>query len=102
MTPSQSARDLVGIYARSWNNVWAVGTGGRQDEGGPTVVLHYNGHTWARVALDASSGDPEQVIPDGSGGLWIPSRVGAGGPFQMLRYSGGHLKVVAVPGGGCG
>jgi hypothetical protein len=90
---------LVGIYARSWNSVWALGTGGRQDELGPTVLLHYNGHNWARVALDASSGDPEQVIPDGSGGLWIPSQK-SGGAFQMLRYSGGHLNVVAVPGGG--
>lgn len=95
-----SHSSLVGIYARSSKNVWAIGTGGREDEGGPTVLLHYNGHNWVRVALDASSGDPEQVIPDGSGGLWIPSRVGDGGAFQMLRYSGGHLQVVPVPGSG--
>ena len=93
-----SRSSLVSIYARSPRNVWAVGTGGRQDEGGPTVLLHYNGHVWSHVATRLS-GNPAQVIPDGSGGLWIPVPSADGIPFQMLRYSHGHLTAGPLPGG---
>jgi len=90
---------LTGIYAKSSASVWAIGTGGRQDEGGPAVVLHFNGTHWSRVALDSSASTPglAQVIPDGSGGLWIPVPSTDGIPFKMLRYSGGHLRAVTVP-----
>ena len=93
-TLSQSS--LVSIYARSSRNVWAVGTGGRQDEGGPTVLLHYNGHAWSHVATELS-GNPAQVVPDGSGGLWIPVPSVGGIPLKMLRYSSGHLLPAALP-----
>jgi hypothetical protein len=90
---------LSGIYAASSANVWAVGTGGRMDEGGPAVVLHFNGTHWSRAALDAASSDPAlaQVIPDGSGGLWIPVPSMGGIRSRMLRYSGGHLRTVTMP-----
>jgi hypothetical protein len=90
---------LTGIYAASSKNVWAVGTGGRQDEGGPAVVLHFNGTVWSRAARDRSAGTPglAQVIPDGSGGLWIPVPSTGGIPFKMLRFSAGHLRTVTMP-----
>jgi len=94
-----SHSSVVGIYAQSASSVWAVGTGGRQDEGGPTVVLHYNGHAWSRAA-SRNSNNPVQVIPDGSGGLWIPVPSTNGIPCQLLRYSHGHLAPVSLPGGG--
>jgi hypothetical protein len=93
-----SHSSLTGIYAQSSKSVWAVGTGGRQDEGGPAVVLHFNGTHWSRVAQDTvSTPGLAQVIPDGSGGLWIPVPSTDGIPFTMLRYSGGHLRAVALP-----
>ena len=94
---SQSA--LTGIYAQSAADVWAVGTGGRQDEGGPTVLLHFNGHSWSKVITGQSS-DPAQVIPDGHGGLWIPVPGADGNASKILHYSGGQLAPVALPGGG--
>jgi hypothetical protein len=87
---------LVGIFAQAAGNVWAVGTGGRQDEGGPTVLLHYNGHHWSKVAQLLSS-NPSQVIPDGSGGLWIPVPSANGIAFQLLRFSAGHLHTASLP-----
>jgi hypothetical protein len=87
---------LVGVLAQSTQNVWAVGSGGRQDEGGPTVLLHYNGHHWSKVAQLQSS-NPSQVIPDGHGGLWIPVPSTDGIAFQLLRYSGWHLHVASLP-----
>jgi hypothetical protein len=87
---------LVGIFAQAAGNVWAVGTGGRQDEGGPTVLLHYNGHHWSKLAQLLSS-NPSQVIPDGSGGLWIPVPSANGIAFQLLRFSAGHLHTACLP-----
>jgi hypothetical protein len=90
---------LTGIVARSAKDVWAVGTGGRQDEGGPVVVLHYNGRHWRRAAIDSGAPDPEPnaVTPDGPDGLWIPAPGFDGRASSMLRYSGGRLRTVGLP-----
>jgi hypothetical protein len=91
---------LTGIYAQSATSVWAVGTGGRQDEGGPAVLLHFNGHTWSKVAARSRNySDPAQVVPDGTGGLWIPVPGEWGFDSQVLHYSGGHLSAARLPGG---
>ena len=86
-----------GVYARSPRDVWVVGSGHRQDERGPFVLLHYNGTRWQRVALLSRYGDPAQVVPDGSGGLWIPTIAGVPGEFTMLHYTGGRLLAVKMP-----
>jgi hypothetical protein len=93
---------LEAIWAYSRRSVWAVGTGGREDEGGPAVVLHYNGHHWSQEALDNNTGSPEAVVPDPAGGLWIPALTRSGTVFQMLHYDNGTLKTVTVPYGGAG
>jgi hypothetical protein len=88
------------IYAQSPTSVWAVGDGGREDEGGPVVVLHFNGHAWSQVAADgALAGDSVfgQVAPDGRGGLWIPVPGSEGGPSRLLHYAGGHLTAAVLP-----
>jgi hypothetical protein len=88
---------LMSIYAQSRSSVWAVGTAGEESQGGPVVVLHYNGHRWTRAALaNVCCGIPGQVIPDGSGGLWVPY----GTPwasYTMLHYTGGHVSKIALP-----
>jgi hypothetical protein len=93
-----SRSSLTGIFAQSRKSVWAVGTGGREDEGGPAVLLHFNGTRWRRAAL-ASVSTPAlaQVIPDGSGGLWIPVPSTDGIPFRMLHYFAGHLRIATMP-----
>jgi hypothetical protein len=90
---------MVAVYAQSASSVWAVASGGREDEGGPTILLHFNGTTWSKVTTRLS-GDPVQVVPDGSGGLWIPVPGTDGQRAQVLHYSGGHLSAVSLPGGG--
>ena len=47
---SGTTRRRTGIIALSAKNVYAIGNGNAEDEGGPTVVLHYNGSKWAKVA----------------------------------------------------
>jgi hypothetical protein len=89
---------LSSIYAQSPTNVWAVGSGERQDMGGPVVILHFNGHRWRRAALsDAANNPVRPVIPDGTGGLWIATYGFDFRTSAMLHYSGGHLRFASLP-----
>jgi hypothetical protein len=90
---------VTGIIALSAGNVYAVGNGYRQDECGPLVVLHFNGHTWARVAHAnvASCGTGQQISTDGSGGLWLPMPGAAGAASSVLHYASGKLTRVPLP-----
>jgi hypothetical protein len=49
------------------------------------------------VALSNGAGSGIQVIPDGNGGLWIPLGAFETHPRGMLHYSGGHLRMTALP-----
>ncbi len=93
---------LTGIIAVSTNSVYAIGNGDLQDEGGPMVILHWNGHQWSRVAEGnyGFGGQPlEQASSDGHGGLWIPMPGVDGQRSYLLHYSAGHLTQAALPGG---
>jgi hypothetical protein len=88
---------VAAIYAYSDSNVYAIGDGNAQDAGGPVVVLHYDGHKWAKLAGNGP-GYAGQVTPDGSGGLWI--RVGWDGGGTFLHFSDGKLIETKLPSAG--
>jgi hypothetical protein len=98
-----NAPQVTGILALSKDSVYAIGNGSAEDDGGPTVVLHYNGHKWAREA----SGNygygtvinlPTQAVSsDGGAGLWLPQPAGGGAATHMTRYASGALKAVSLP-----
>jgi hypothetical protein len=88
---------VAGIYAASASSVYAIGSGGRQDEGGPLVLLHYNGSAWSRVAENKNLGDPVAVVPDGHRGLWIPMRTGFPGNGSMEHFAHGVLTSAGLP-----
>jgi hypothetical protein len=91
---------VTSMYAQSATSVWAVGDGNLEDEGGPLVVLHFNGHSWRKVASSGTIGYQNfpALAPDGSGGLWIPVGTSAGGTTaSFLHYSAGHLRVTPLP-----
>ena len=93
---------LTGIMALSNHNVYAIANGHLQDEGGPMVLLHWDGHQWSRVAqgnYGFGSGPLQQMSSDGHGGLWIPMPGSAGQKSYLLHYSAGHLTATALPGG---
>ena len=94
---------VTGIYAQSADSVYAIGNGNRQDEGGPTVILHYNGRSWTKVA-EGSFGygtlPSQQISPDGRGGLWLPMPGLLGAPSCLLHYAGGTLTTVKLPADG--
>jgi hypothetical protein len=93
---------LTGIYAQSEDSVYAIGNGNLQDEGGPMVILHWDGHQWSRVA-EGNYGfgvQPlQQLSPDGHGGLWLPMPGVDGEKSYLLHYSAGHLTQASLPDG---
>ena len=95
---------VTGIIALSPANVYAIGNGSRQDEGGPTVILHFNGARWQKLASGSfgfgtmSTGGSQQVAADGKGGLWLPMPGVLGQKSFMLHYTAGKLTPVALPG----
>jgi hypothetical protein len=93
---------VVGIVAESRSSVYAIGSGNREDEGGPTVVLHYNGHTWRKVAegsFGIGTSPLQQATSDGHGGLWIPMPGFDTQKSFMVHYRAGKLAKAALPGG---
>ena len=88
---------LTGIWAQSARSVWAIGTGGCQDQGGPFVLLHYNGTSWSRVAKINALGAPMAIVPDGMGGAWIPVLTGFPGDGSMEHLTSGTLSPVRLP-----
>jgi hypothetical protein len=96
---------INGIIALSPKNVYAIGNGNRQDEGGPTVILHYNGSKWAKLATGsfgygttAALGAAQQISTDGKGGLWLPFPGVDGQQSFMVHYAAGKLTPVRLPG----
>jgi hypothetical protein len=96
---------VTGIIALSADNVYAIGNGNLEDEGGPVVVLHYDGHRWTRVATgnygygtDGSFGGAQQVTSDGSGGLWLPMPGFDGQKSYIVHYAAGRLTPATLPG----
>ena len=93
---------ITGIFAQSGRSVYAIANGNLQDEGGPIVILHWDGYQWYRVAegnYGFGDGALQQASSDGHGGLWIPMPGAGGQKSYLLHYSAGHLTSVALPGG---
>ena len=93
---------ITGIYAQSRGSVYAIGNGDAQDEGGPLVILHWNGAAWSRVAqgnYGIGTLPIQQVSSDGHGGLWIPMPGYMGHKSYLLHYSAGRLTAASLPGG---
>jgi hypothetical protein len=90
---------VTAIYARSATSVWALGDGNDEDDGGPIVILHYNGHAWSRATRPAFGGYGVlgQIAPAGAAGLWIPNPGPESDPSQLLHYAGGRLTAAALP-----
>jgi hypothetical protein len=87
------------ILALARDNVYAIGSGNLEDEGGPTVILHWNGHRWSRLAEGQFGIGWPQISSDGHGGLWLPMPGSDGQKSYLVHYSAGHLTPAALPGG---
>ncbi len=94
---------ITGIIALSARNVYAIGNGNAEDEGGPTVVLHYNGTKWAKAGsgnfgYGTTATGSQQVSSDGGSGLWLPMPGAGGQKSYMVHYAAGRLTPATLPG----
>jgi type IV secretory pathway VirB2 component (pilin) len=94
---------LTGIFAESARSVYAIGNGGLEDEGGPLVILHWNGKQWSKVAegnFGFGTQPLQQASPDGHGGLLLPMPGVDGQKSYLLHYRPGHpLSEASLPDG---
>jgi hypothetical protein len=89
---------LTGIYEQSRHSVYAIANGHLQDEGGPLVILHWNGSAWSKVAGgNFGFGAGQQLSSDGHGGLWLPMPGFGGQKSYLVHYTGGHLVAAPLP-----
>jgi hypothetical protein len=97
--PQVHPAQVTGVLALSASNVYATAvTSFTQGIGGPLELLHYNGHSWSKVATTTFGGNRAQrMVPDGRGGLFLAGVTKAGGQATVLRYSGGRLTAVPIP-----
>ena len=91
LTPPH-VNDVIALSAR---DVYALGIGNARATDNPLVVLHYDGHTWNKVAGNPLA-NSAQASPDGTGGLWIAA-ASTGEPY-ILHYADGRLSRVKLPG----
>ena len=95
---------VTGIIALSASNVYAIGNGNLEDEGGPTVVLHFDGAGWKKIAAgnfgfgSMTTGGSQQISTDGKGGLWLPMPGVDGEKSFIVHFAAGKLTPVALPG----
>jgi hypothetical protein len=99
-TPTNSPH-LTGVLALSSSNVYAFGQGFASNGCGPTTILHFNGHTWRKVAQGGFGCGPNTQLAtsDGSGGLWLPMPDISALPSYLVHYANGKLTETALPGG---
>jgi hypothetical protein len=94
---------VTGVFAQSKDSVYAIGNGGQEDDGGPLVILHWNGHQWSKVAegnFGFGTQPLQQASSDGHGGLWIPMPGVDGQKSYLLHYTPRHpLSEASLPGG---
>ena len=91
---------LTGIFEQSRHSVYAIGNGDLQDEGGPLVILHWNGSVWSKAAGgNFGFGTLQQFSSDGHGGLWLPMPGVGGQKSYLLHYTGGQLIPASLPAG---
>ena len=84
-------------------DVWADITTENDASANPpgTILLHWNGKAWSRVAFPYLGSAFSPIASDGHGGIWLAIASGAGGNTVMWfdHYAGGRWSRVKVPRG---
>jgi hypothetical protein len=85
---------LQGVTATSASNAWAVGYSETSLNGSKTMILHWNGKTWAQVPSpnpSCSTCDSLYGVAAGSASsAWAVGTVNSGGIVVLLHWNGKH------------
>ncbi|MGC5011999.1 hypothetical protein ACLQ2R_14650 [Streptosporangium sp. DT93] len=96
-TPSVPGGELWGVHRVSANDVWAVGSTGRESLTPKPLLLHWNGVRWRSVTSPISTGALYGITGDASGRLWVSSHDNRGNA-TFLRYVNGRWTTVPASG----
>ncbi|HEY7429607.1 MAG TPA: hypothetical protein VH641_02620 [Streptosporangiaceae bacterium] len=88
------------ILAESAKNVWVTATAFGNSLA-PRLV-HFNGTRWTRVAPPPWAVDPNAIVSDGRGGLWISAEGSNGHGWILHRSATGHWQRSALANVGLG
>ena len=101
---------ITGIFAQSGRSVYAIANGNLQDEGGPIVILHWDGYQWYRVAegnygfgdgaLQQASSDGHGACSPGARRTRTPTRASISPPSYCLVFP--SFAVRSLSARGCG
>jgi hypothetical protein len=95
--PHHAASYVSHVLALAPNNVYATGEGNNTPRGGPSVLLHYDGRRWTKVAepvgFIAVGGN---LASDGQGGLWIAAQDFPARYPALFHYSAGQVTAVTL------
>jgi hypothetical protein len=89
--------ELFGVAATSARNAWAVG---QVTTSGKTVILHWNGHAWKRVASPTPKGGGALygVAATSARNAWaVGGSDGPPGQPEIVHWNGTAWKRVAIP-----
>src|ERR1700677_4037382 len=87
---------LSGVVAISGTNAWAVGSTG-SNSSAKTLILHWNGTTWTRVASPSPAGGAalSSVAATSASNAWAIGYTGTG--TLVLHWNGSTWKRVSSP-----
>jgi hypothetical protein len=85
------------MLAVSPTNVWATAYTNGLGVSGPIILLHWQGHGWAKVAGSLPSGAlVGPIARDGHGGIWLGA-VSQGSSPEVLHFGNGAWTTDPLP-----
>ncbi len=100
-TSSGDVNQLLAVTASSATSAWAVGDYGARGSVTKTLVLHWNGTSWRRVASPnpGSAGNMLRGVAASSASAWAAGTYKSGGAQKtlILRWNGKTWRHVASP-----
>lgn len=91
---------LNAVTAAGPDDIWAVGGGGPSDGATHPLTLHWDGHSWTRVATPTAAANLHAVSADAHGRLWaVGEQQGVDTPAFTLRWDGTAWHTVPADSG---
>jgi hypothetical protein len=93
---------LSAITVMSASDIWVGGAAFNSLRGSYELVRHWNGKTWASAnpitKPNDDQTDMEDLVPDGSGGIWELALTGYDDVTRLRHFSHGHWQAPAAVG----
>lgn len=86
----------VAVLAFSDQNVWIAGDAQGLDGSDRSLLMHWSGRRWRSYFAPGHGGFFGDLVPDGSGGLWLANGDGFAAP-AVLDFKAGRWRTFVLP-----